>query len=169
MVASAIENNDFFDVAPNGAFGFDENPSALSYMSGTAAAALGLTQASGAINSSPGGQHPTVAQFMNNLVQNENGQFGSFQSDESRLNQDLAAWAQSTYGYQFVTTNLTTSRAGSSAPTTDPAGTYSGPGRERAHAGGAGDLYTGHRGDLCCGGNRRPRRLLQPRGGEHTH
>ena len=127
----AIENNDFFDVDPNGAFGFDENPSALSYMSGTAAAALGLTQASGAINSSPGGQHPTVAQFMNNLVQNENGQFGSFQSDESRLNQDLAAWAQSTDGYQFVTTNLTTSRAGSSAPTTDPAGTYSGP-AERA-------------------------------------
>ena len=121
----AIENNDFFDVDPNGSFGFDENPSALSYMSGTAAAALGLTQASGAINSSPGGQHPTVAQFMNNLVQNENGQFGSFQSDESRLNQELAAWAQSTYGYQFVTTNLTTSRAGSSAPTTDPAGTFS--------------------------------------------
>ena len=30
-------------------------------MSGTAAAALGLTQASGAINSSPGGQHPTAA------------------------------------------------------------------------------------------------------------
>ena len=49
-------------------------------MSGTAAAALGLTQASGAIDSSPGGQHPTTAQFMNNIVQNETNQFGSFQS-----------------------------------------------------------------------------------------
>ena len=47
------------------------NPSSLSYVSGTAAAALGLTQASGAIDSSPGGQHPTTAEFMNNLVQNE--------------------------------------------------------------------------------------------------
>ena len=46
---------------PNGYFGFDHNPSSLSYMSGTAAAALGLTQASGAINSTPGGQHPSTA------------------------------------------------------------------------------------------------------------
>ena len=66
------------------AFGFDNNPSDLSYMSGTAAAALGLTQASGAIDSSPGGQHPTMAQFMNNLVQNETNQFGSFQSNDPR-------------------------------------------------------------------------------------
>ena len=50
-------------------------------MSGTAAAALGLTQESGAINSSPGGQHPSVSEFMNNLVQNEISQFGSFQSN----------------------------------------------------------------------------------------
>jgi len=120
-----IENNDFFDVDPNGFFGFDQNPSALSYVSGTAAAALGLTQASGAVDSSPGGQHPTTAQFMTSIVQSETSQFGSFQSDEPRLNQALAAWAQSTYGYQFLTANLTTSQAGSSAPTTDPAGTFS--------------------------------------------
>ena len=80
----ATENNDFFEIQPNGAFGFDQNPSSLSYMSGTAAAALGLTQASGAIDSTPGGQHPTTAQFMNNLVQNENNQFGSFQTTEPR-------------------------------------------------------------------------------------
>ena len=54
-------------------------------MSGTAAAALGLTQASGAINSSPGGQHLTRSQFMNNLVQNETSQFGSFQSNDSPI------------------------------------------------------------------------------------
>ena len=48
-IIGATENNDFFDVSPNGDFGYDYNPSSLSYMSGTAAAALGLTQASGAI------------------------------------------------------------------------------------------------------------------------
>ena len=129
-LAVSLDNNNFFDVQPNGWFGFDNDPSDLSYMSGTAADALGLTQASGAINSSPGGQHPTTAQFMNDIVQNETNQFGSFQSNEPRFDQALAAWAQSTGGdgYQFLTSNLTTSRAGSSAPTTDPAGTWSGPG-----------------------------------------
>ena len=83
-IVGATENNDFFDVEPNGAFGFDHNPSSLSYMSGTAAAALGLTQASGAIDSSPGGQHLSLSEFMNNLVQNETNQFGSFQSNIPR-------------------------------------------------------------------------------------
>ena len=127
-LAVSLDNNNFLDVQPNGWFGFDNDPSDLSYMSGTAAAALGLTQASGAIDSSPGGQHPTTAQFMNNIVQNETNQFGSFQSNEPRFDQALAAWAQKTGLYQFLSTNLTTSRAGSSLPTTDPAGTWSGPG-----------------------------------------
>jgi hypothetical protein len=121
----SIATNDFFDVDPNGDFGFDKNPSSLSFMSGTAAAALGLTQASGAIDSSPGGQHPTKGQFMTSIVQNETGQFGSFQSDEPRLNQALAAWAASNYDYQFISLNLSTTPAGSSTPTTDPAGTFS--------------------------------------------
>jgi len=127
-------NNDFFDVEPNGDFGFNINPSSLSYMTATAAATLlGLTQASGAIDSSPGGQHLSRSQFMNNLVQNETNQFGqpvefgSFQSTEPRLDTALAAWAQSPdgYGRQFIPSNATTPPAGSSAPTTDPAGTFS--------------------------------------------
>ena len=132
-LAVSLDNNNFLDVQPNGWFGFDNDPSDLSYMSGTAAAALGLTQASGAVDSSPGGQHPTTAQFMNEVL-NETDQFGnpvqfgSFQSNEARFDQALAAWAQKTDLYQFLTTNLTTSRAGSSLPTTDPAGTWSGPG-----------------------------------------
>ncbi len=131
--AGATENNDFFEIQPNGVFGFDHNRSYLSYMGGTAADALGLTQASGAINSSPGGQHLSVANYMNHIVQDETNQFGqpvqfgSFQSNEPRLDQDLAAWAQSIGGdgYQFLTSNLTTPPAGSSTPVTDPAGTYS--------------------------------------------
>ena len=117
---------------PNGDFGYDHNPSSLSYMSGTAAAALGLTQASGAINSSPGGQHHVGAAFMNNLVQNENSQFGSFQDNIGSTGagetlhylDDLAAWAQSTDGlYQFLSQFTgTTPPAGSSTLTPDPAG-----------------------------------------------
>ncbi|HKI20195.1 MAG TPA: hypothetical protein VKA15_20060, partial [Isosphaeraceae bacterium] len=126
--AGAIENNDYFEIQPNGSFGFDNNPSSLSYVSGTAAAALGLTQASGAIDSSPGGQHLSVSAFMNDLVQNEISQFGgvgSFQSNIPRDSQALAAWAQSTDGYRFIPSTNTTRTAGSSAPTTDPAGTFS--------------------------------------------
>ena len=108
----------------------------LSYMGGTAAAALGLTQESGAINSTPGGQLPPPSAFMNNLVQNENGQFGSFQTtlglvaqEDPEYRDGLADWAQSTDGlYTLLNQTTTTSPAGSSAPTTDPAGTYSGPG-----------------------------------------
>ncbi len=59
-IIGATENNDFFDVSPNLNFPYDTVPSSLSYMSGTAAAMLGLTQASGAIDLSPGGQNPTA-------------------------------------------------------------------------------------------------------------
>jgi hypothetical protein len=133
----ATENNDFFEIQPNGSFGFDQNPSSLSYMSGTAADALGLTQASGAIDSTPGGQHPSTAQYMNNIVQNETDQFGnpvqlgSFQTAETKpgVSASLGAWAQSIdgNGYQFLTPHFTSPPAGSSLPTTDPAGTYSLP------------------------------------------
>ncbi len=124
-IIGATENNDFFDVCPNGAFGFDYNPSSLSYMSGTAAAALGLTQASGVIDSSPGGQHLSMSEFMNNVVQNETSQFGSLQSSVARSAQRLAAWAQSTDGYRFIPSIKSTPTAGASRPTVDPAGTYS--------------------------------------------
>ena len=134
-IIGATANNDFFDVAPTGSFGFDHNPSSLSYMSGTAATALGLTQESGAINSSPGGQQPTASEFMNNLVQNEDSQFSSFQNMMGSAAAgptylaNLAAWAQSSDGYRFLSKSTSnTPPAGSSAPTTDPAGTYSGAG-----------------------------------------
>ena len=135
-IVGVTANRDYFEVSTNGDFGFDYNPSSLSYMGGSAAAALGLTQASGALDSTmPVGQ-PMAAPYMNNLVQYENSQFGSFQAvwpqlaneDPSYLG-DLAAWAQSTYGpYQFLSQTVATPPAGSSMPTTDPPGTYSGPG-----------------------------------------
>ncbi len=132
----ATANNDFFDVSTNSDFGYDNNPSTLSYMSGTAAAALGLTQESGAIDSTPGGQPPPPSAFMSNVVQNENGQFGSFEMTpglpvpvDPEYGGGLAAWAQSTDGlYTFLSNTTSTPPAGSSTPTTDPAGTYSGAG-----------------------------------------
>ena len=100
-------------------------------MGGTAAAALGLTQASGALDSTPGGQQTSATAFMNNLVQNETSQFGSFQATWGQLAQedpeflgDLAAWAQSTGGlYQFLSQFTdNTPPAGSSTLASDPAG-----------------------------------------------
>jgi autotransporter-associated beta strand protein len=129
-INGATENNDFINLAPNSRFGFDFNPSSLSYVSGSAAAALGLTQASGAIDSSPGGQHPTTAQFMNDIVQDEYDRFGSFETDVPRASQALSDWAQSVEGYRFIPTVAakSTPPAGASRPTLDPAGTYSGRG-----------------------------------------
>ena len=106
-------------------------------MGGTAAGALGLTQASGAFVSSPGQIVTDPSAWMNNFVQNESDQFGSFQTDWQQLAQlapeqqdALEAWAQSTGGqFQFLQ-NYTgsTPPAGSSTATVDPAGTYSGAG-----------------------------------------
>jgi hypothetical protein len=128
----ATQNNDFFEIQPNGAYGFDQTPSSLSYATGSAADSLGLSQASGAIDSSPGGQHMSLATFMNNVLTETNqfGQhvnFGTFQSTEPRLDTGLGAWANSPegYGYEFLSTNTTTPPAGFSAPVLDPAGSYS--------------------------------------------
>ena len=74
---------------------------------------------------------------MNNFVQNETDQFGSFQTDWPQLAQlapeqqeALEAWAQSTDGqFQFLQNYTgTTPPAGASTATVDPAGTYSGAG-----------------------------------------
>ena len=133
----ATTRRNFFEIQPNGQFGYDYNPSTLSFASGTVADELGLTQASGALDSSPGGASQSASVYMNNLVQNEYSQFGSYQATWETLAEldpeylgDLAAWAQST-GDLYTLLNQwtnTTPPAGSSLPTTDPAGTYSGPG-----------------------------------------
>ena len=128
-IIGATENNDFFDIQPNGSFGFDQNPSSLSYVSGTAAAALGLTQASGAIDSSPGGQHPTTAQFMDDIVQNETGQFGSFQTNIPRLRRLWRLGLSRLTAISSYPARRQEHPAGGIEPAdNDPAGTYSGRG-----------------------------------------
>ena len=87
--------------------------------------------------STPGQDITSAATFMNNLVQTENDQFSSFQSTwqslatESPQSQTaFYTWAQSSDGLYTLLQNSfsTTPAAGASAPTTDPAGTYSGAG-----------------------------------------
>ena len=47
-----------------------------SFASGSAAGLLGLTQGSGAIDFSPGGQHPSIEQWMTNVLLHDTNQFG---------------------------------------------------------------------------------------------
>ena len=137
----ATSQRNFFEIQPNGQFGYDYNPSTLSFASGTVADELGLTQASGALNSSPGGALQSASVFMNNLVQNEYSQFGSFQATWQTLAEldpeylgDLAAWAQSTGDlYTFLNQWTEHHPAGRIEPADDRPGWHvQRPGRERA-------------------------------------
>lgn len=133
FMVGATQNNDFLEIQPHGAFGFDNTISTLSYASGPVADELGLSQATGAILSSPGGHNnSTMAQFMNNIMHNETDQFGnpvqfgSVQTNEPRFGTALSLWVQNSgLGHQFL---LSTTPAGMSTPVTDPPGTHSGPG-----------------------------------------
>jgi hypothetical protein len=126
---------DFFEIQPDGHDGFNYNPGSLSYMTGTAANALGLSQAAGAENASPGGQNISVANYMADIINRETDQygnpvrFGSFMTNEPRLNTVLGEWADSSadMAYQLLTPAALrdTPPAGSSTPVTDPAGSWS--------------------------------------------
>jgi hypothetical protein len=132
---------DTFEIQPNGFFGYNYNPSQLSYASGTVAQMLGLSSDAtpdpntgvGAIDTQFGGLHPTMAQFMNGLSNipdqygNINGgNFGWFYSTEPRFATALGLWIMAKgLGKQYVTAPRP---AGQGTPVTDPLGTHSGPG-----------------------------------------
>lgn len=134
-----VLTNAYFEIQPNEYFGFNDRPSTLSYATGAAATALELASGTGALDSSPGGQHESIAMFMNTVRQSLDQfgnpvEFGTFQSMEPRLNSEFAAWADSPGGYvhDFLSAySLTTPPAGSSLPVTDPLGTTSGPGASK--------------------------------------
>ncbi len=108
-------NRGYFSIQQNGDFNFDST--SLTYAIGSAAEALGLTQAAGAWLAPLGVGITSASAFLNNLIQTEDGQFGSFQSTWQQLALEspqqtaaLQAWAQSTDGqYQFLQ-NSTTKR-----------------------------------------------------------
>ena len=109
-VTGKTENRGFFAVQQDGHFLY--NSSSLTYLAGTAADSLGLTQAVGAYLMSQGEiVPPTVASisaWMDNLVKNETDQFSTFQTTWDPADSippgeqaALAKWVQSTDG-QFT-------------------------------------------------------------------
>ena len=148
-VTGATVNSGTLWVNQNGSFPY--SASSMTYASGTAAAALGLSQSAGAYLSTPGELFTTAASMMNNIV-GDSSEWSSFQttfSPDSSTAAGLSAWAQSTSGqFQYLENYTSTtppivpssslaqivdpagtySLAGASAPTTDPAGTYSSAG-----------------------------------------
>ena len=128
-IIGATEPNDFLSLTANPAYGFDQDPSSLSYLSGTAADALGLSQATAVSDASPGGQHPTMATFVNGVVAQlaalKTG-FAKIGSTEPRFANSFTLWVAKHLGYQFL--GGATPPAGSSEPVADPPGTWSGPG-----------------------------------------
>ena len=98
-----------------GEYGFDQRPSSLSFAEeGSAADLLGLSQSSGAMDSSPGGERVSIAQMMAQFIKLASPDpFGSFQSAEPRLDGAFEYWQQHHPSYAFLPNNhKTTTPAG---------------------------------------------------------
>jgi hypothetical protein len=121
--------NDFLSVTSNPAYGFDQDPSSLSYLTGAAADALGLSQDTAVSDASPGGQFPTMAAFIDSVV-TQLGSLGTgfakFANVQRRFRNEFASWVAKHPGYKFLQGG--TPPSGSSLPVTDPPGTWSAPG-----------------------------------------
>jgi hypothetical protein len=131
-VAGRTQNNSYFMIQPQGASGFNQNPSTLSYATGTAADELALSQAFGAIDSALGGEHQSVNTSINGMITNVDQfgnpiHFGSFASLDPRLNDNIAAWIDSQPGvaYQLFTVKAP---AGQATAVADPVGSWSNAG-----------------------------------------
>ena len=160
-------NRGYFSIQQNGDFNFDS--SSLTYATGSAAAALGLTQAAGASLSPVGTSITSASAFLNNLVQTENGQFGSFQSTWQQLALEVAptngraAGVGSVHGRSVsIFAKLYEQHAASGREHADDrsARHLQRSRGELADAGGAGHLYSGRRGDLRRGAGCRSCRHL---------
>jgi hypothetical protein len=99
-VAGATANKGSLWLAQNG--NGPPNTSSMSYVSGTAAAALGWTQASGAILSTPGGALDNVNAYMNSLV--GLATFADFYTDsdtDPTTESALASWTASNPAHRY--------------------------------------------------------------------
>ena len=108
-------SHDFLEVSVGGEYGFDQRPSSLSFAepTGSAADLLGLSQSSGAMDSSPGGERVSIAQMMEQFIALAPDPFGSFQSAEPRLDGAFEYWQQHHPSYAFLPNNhKTTTPAG---------------------------------------------------------
>ena len=113
-VDGKTEDSGHFLIQQNPYFNFA--PSSLTYMGGTAAGLLGLTQASGAFLSSTGEIVTSPSQWMDNFVANFSDEFSSFQTQFNQIRaippgerDALAEWAKSTDGrYTFLYNSVST-------------------------------------------------------------
>jgi hypothetical protein len=128
-VTGLTANNSYFMLQPQGAAGFNQNPSTLGYASGTAADELRLSLGSGAIDSALGGEHQSINNSIQGMITNHDQlgnpvHFGSFANLDPRLNDDLAAWIDSPAGIAY---QLFTAKAPAGQPTAvpDPPGSWS--------------------------------------------
>ena len=109
FLVGATANNDYLEVQPNLAAQFNMARSTMSYATGSAADALMLSQAFGALLSSPGGIHPSIAQMMSYYISSTDNtgkaiNFTQLQTNDIRLLDLLKAWAASPAGkdYTFI-------------------------------------------------------------------
>ena len=148
-VTGATADSDSLWIEQNGDYRYLS--ASMTYASGTAAVALGLTQSAGAYLSTPGQAVTSPSAWMNNIVQNQNSQWSSFQTDYPTASDTinaLAAWSAASGGqFQYLEnyTNTTTPivPSSSAAEIVDPAGTYSGPGASAPTPAAAGTYIPG--------------------------
>jgi hypothetical protein len=103
-VSGATVNSGAFWIQQNGAFNFAS--STMTYARGTAAGALGLTQASGAYLSSPGQVVTSPSEWMDNFIRHVSADWTSFQTtfdpdagaSPPTYKNSLSTWAQSKGG-----------------------------------------------------------------------
>jgi hypothetical protein len=132
QITGKTSNNDTLDLSVQGMFGLDENPSPTpSYLTGTAADALGLSQGT-ALTAEAGGVHESINQALTQMTSfvDQNGQpvnFGSIVTNDPRFTTQIGAWTDTQQGMAvaFLSTN---SPAGQNNPVADPSGTYSAAG-----------------------------------------
>ena len=171
VINGATENNEVIDLSVQGEFGDDTNPSpAMSYMSGTAAPLLNMTQDTGALQPSNGGAAFSVAHMMN-LMKGEVDQFGnpisfgSVFSNDPRLDANIQLWTDTKQGMavQYMENN---GPAGQSTAVTDPTGTHSGAGASTPIWGNAPNIMAAH--DLLSGGSSATSHIGEGRGYAET-
>lgn len=96
QVVGVTTNNNFLEVQPAGEFGYNALPSNISFPAGSPADALGLTQATGALDSTPGGIHPSTSKMLDGFLAEATAAgygFTSMQVTEPRNPSLFASWA----------------------------------------------------------------------------
>ena len=133
-VAGATVNSDSFWIEVNG--DYPVRPTTVSYASGTVADLLGLTQSAGAYLSTPGQITKSPSAWLNNIVNNENSHWSSFQMTyptAPHTADELSDWSAASGGrFQYLSGYTTSTPPITSARSTRLARTAApGPARPR--------------------------------------